>query len=152
VTITIRRAVDADLPVLLALYAELHPDDVPPPPEAAAKIWRQIEEQSGRSVLVAMLGGVGLDEIVAGTADCTVLPNLTRGGRPFMLVENVVVAQVYRRLGVGRALLAAAVTDANGAGCYKVQLLSRDTRSAAHAFYEALGFRAVAQGYRRYLS
>jgi len=36
------------------------------------------------------------------------------------------------------------------AGCYKVQLLSRKHRHGAHAFYEALGFEASAEGFRRY--
>lgn len=87
---------------------------------------------------------------VVGTVDCTVLPNLTRGTRPFMLVENVVVAAAHRRAGVGSALLEAAVRLAHQAGCYKVQLLSRTERDTAHAFYESRGFRAVAQGYRLY--
>jgi GNAT superfamily N-acetyltransferase len=68
-----------------------------------------------------------------------------------MLVENVVVTAGHRRAGVGAALLRAAVTMAREAGCYKVQLLSRAERRAAHAFYESRGFRAVAQGYRLYL-
>jgi ribosomal protein S18 acetylase RimI-like enzyme len=88
---------------------------------------------------------------VIGTVDCAALPNLTRGARPFMLVENVVVSGEYRRAGVGSALLEAAMRLARQAGCYKVQLLSRAERSAAHAFYESRGFRPVAQGYRRYL-
>lgn len=136
----------ADLTALLALYAELHPDDPPVSSESAAVVWRQIAEQRGRTVLVAELDGV-----VAGTADCTVLPNLTRGARPLMLIENVVVAAAFRRAGIGRALLAAAVTAARSAGCYKLQLLSRSDRRAAHAFYESCGFQALAQGYRLYL-
>jgi N-acetylglutamate synthase-like GNAT family acetyltransferase len=88
-------------------------------------------------VLVADCAGT-----VAGTLDCAVLPNLTRGARPFMLIENV---------GVGSALLAAAVGLARQAGRDKLQLLSRAGRHTAHAFYQAAGFQAVAQGYRRYL-
>jgi hypothetical protein len=37
---------------------------------------------------------------------------------------------------------------ARAAGCYKVQLLSRMDRAAAHALYEASGLRPVAAGYR----
>ncbi len=40
---------------------------------------------------------------------------------------------------------------AREAGCYKVQLASTDTRSAAHRFYESQGFSASAVGLRRYL-
>jgi ribosomal protein S18 acetylase RimI-like enzyme len=146
VTITIRPAVEADLPALLGLYAQLHPDDPVLPAVRAAQIWREIAGQPGRRVLLATM-----DEAVVGTMDCAVLPNLTRSGRPFMLVENVVVATAARRQGVGRRLLAAAVAGARAEGCYKVQLLSRSDRADAHAFYESCGFRSVAAGYRRYL-
>ena len=144
--ITVRPASQADVPALLDLYAELHPADLPPSAETALDVWRAIEAQRGRKVLFAQSAGT-----VVGTVDCAVLPNLTRGARPFMLVENVVVTAGYRQTGVGSALLKAAVSLARHAGCYKVQLLSRAERHAAHAFYESRGFRAVAQGYRLYL-
>ena len=138
-------AEEADLPALLALYADLHPADQALALDVALPVWRQIQAQPGRRVLLAECGGQP-----AGTADCTILPNLTRGGRPFMLVENVVVGQAHRRRGVGTALLAAASDLARSAGCYKAQLLSWADRTGAHAFYEACGFAPSAQGYRRY--
>src|SRR5690242_7288966 len=144
--VTIRPASQADVPALLDLYAELHPADLPPSAATALDVWRAIETQRGRTVLVAVSAGA-----VVGTVDCAVLPNLTRGARPFMLVENVVVTAGYRRVGVGAALVEAAVSLDRQAGCYKVQLLSRAERHTAHAFYESRGFRAVAQGYRIYL-
>ncbi|KDN18776.1 GNAT family N-acetyltransferase [Amycolatopsis rifamycinica] len=145
-TITTRLASEADVPALLALLRELHPEDPVPSARAAAAAWRAIENQPGRAILLAESGGV-----VAGTIDCVTLPNLTRGARSFMLVENVVVAAAHRRSGVGAALMEAAFAMARQARCYKVQLLSRSGRDAAHAFYESRGFRAVAQGYRVYL-
>jgi ribosomal protein S18 acetylase RimI-like enzyme len=144
--ISVRPATQADVPALLNLYTELHPADPPPSVQTALDVWRAIEAQDGRTVLVAEAGGT-----VVGTVDCAVLPNLTRGARPFALIENVVVAAGHRRSGVGSSLLEAAVCLARQAGCYKVQLLSRTERLSAHAFYESLGFRAVAQGYRLYL-
>jgi GNAT superfamily N-acetyltransferase len=143
---TVRPATEADVPALLSLFAELHPADPPLPPQTAREIWRAIAAQPGRSVLVAESAGT-----VVGTLDCATLANLTRGGRPFMLVENVVVTAGHRREGVGAALLDHAVFLARRAGCYKIQLLSRAERRAAHAFYESRGFRTTAQGYRRYL-
>ncbi|MCE7002535.1 GNAT family N-acetyltransferase [Kibdelosporangium philippinense] len=144
-TITIRPASEVDLPALLALYAELHPADPTLSTEVALDTWRAIEAQAGRAILVAESDGV-----VVGTIDCTTLPNLTRGGRPFMLVENVVVTEGLRRSGIGVALVTAAIALAKETQCYKIQLLSRASRTAAHAFYESLGFRTVAQGYRLY--
>ncbi|GIJ47144.1 acetyltransferase [Virgisporangium aliadipatigenens] len=143
--IVVRPAVQDDLPALLELYAELHPADPPLATHTATEVWRAVEAQAGRTILVAEAGAA-----LAGTIDCTVLPNFTRAARPFMLVENVVVSAGYRRAGVGTALMEAAVRLARQAGCYKVQLLSRTDRKGAHAFYEARGFRAAAQGYRLY--
>lgn len=143
--ITVRTAVERDLPVLLALYRELNPDDAALPPEVARAGWERIAAQQGRTVLVAEAGGA-----VVGTADSIVMPNLTRGGRGILFVENVVVAEAGRRRGVGRRLLDAMVDLAEEAGCYKVQLLAADD-AYVHTFYEACGFEPLAQGFRRYL-
>jgi GNAT superfamily N-acetyltransferase len=141
----IRPAVESDLAQLLELYAQLHRSDPPLPSDTARAIWRQIEAQAGRAVLVAVDG-----DTVAGTVDVTVLPNLTRAGRPFVLVENVVVREAHRRSGIGARLMGEVETLARAAGCYKIQLMSGAARSGAHSFYEAIGFQH-AQGYRRYL-
>ncbi|MGR4849948.1 GNAT family N-acetyltransferase [Streptomyces sp. LARHCF252] len=143
--ITVRSAAEADLAALLALYRELNPDDAPLPEAAADAIWAAISGQQGRTVLVADADGT-----VAGTADCVVMPNLTRGGRAILFVENVVVAGGFQRRGVGRQLVEAAVRLGESAGCYKVQLLAADD-AYVHSFYEACGFKALAQGFRRYV-
>ncbi|WP_330237650.1 GNAT family N-acetyltransferase [Streptomyces sp. NBC_00525] len=144
--ITVRPALEPDLPALLALHRELNPDDAPLDAESAAAVWRCIAAQRGRTVLVAEARGV-----VVGTADCLVMPNLTRGGRGILFVENVVVAAAGRRRGVGRCLLEAVVRLGDEAGCYKVQLLAADD-AYVHTFYAACGFEPLAQGFRRYLA
>ncbi|MFF2065695.1 GNAT family N-acetyltransferase [Streptomyces sp. NPDC058200] len=143
--ITVRSADRADLPFLLGLYRELNPDDAPLPAETAGAVWSAIAAQQGRTVLVAERGGV-----VVGTADCVVLPNLTRGGRSILFVENVVVAGAARRHGVGKQLMDAVVALGRSSGCYKVQLLAADD-AYVHTFYEACGFQVLAQGFRRYV-
>ncbi len=144
--ITTRAATESDLPSLLALLGQLNPEDPALTPADAARVWREIAAQPGRTVLVAELDGA-----VVGTADCAVIANLTRGGRPLMVLENIVVDAARRRRGVGARLLEAAVSIAETAGCYKVGLSSRKSRTEAHAFYEAAGFTASAEGYRLYL-
>nr|WP_052478386.1 GNAT family N-acetyltransferase [Kibdelosporangium sp. MJ126-NF4]CEL18029.1 Acetyltransferase [Kibdelosporangium sp. MJ126-NF4]CTQ90743.1 Acetyltransferase [Kibdelosporangium sp. MJ126-NF4] len=142
----IRAATTKDLPAVLGLYAELHPDDPVPSTESAHQAWQVIQAQPGRAVLVAES-----DTALLGTADCMIQTNLTRGVRPLMLIENFVVTATARRTGIGAALLRSAVDMARSAGCYKVQLLSRATRTDAHAFYESQGLKPLAQGYRLYL-
>lgn len=143
--ITVRTAAENDLPALLALYRELNPEDAALAPGTAHDVWEEISRQRGRTVLMADSG----DEPV-GTADCLVMPNLTRGGRAILFVENVVVAGTAQRRGVGRLLMDAAVRLAEESGCYKVQLLAADD-VYVHTFYEACGFKAAAQGFRRYI-
>ncbi|MFG2398447.1 GNAT family N-acetyltransferase [Streptomyces lydicus] len=121
-------------------------DDVPMPRASAESIWSAMSGQQGRTILVA-----DTDGIVAGTADCLLMPNLTRNGRAILFVENVVVANSFQRRGIGRQLMTAAVELGESAGCYKVQLLAADD-AYVHTFYEACGFKAQAQGFRRYLS
>jgi ribosomal protein S18 acetylase RimI-like enzyme len=144
--ITVRPATEADLPALLSLYRELHPEDPPLPRATSDAVWAAMAGQQGRTVLVADAG-----DTVAGTVDCLVMPNLTRGGRAIMFVETVVVAACFRRRGIGRRLLDAAARLAEAGGCYKLQLLAADDEYV-HGFYEACGFTSRAQGFRRYLA
>ncbi|MFI1497584.1 GNAT family N-acetyltransferase [Streptomyces platensis] len=143
--IIVRSASEEDLSSLLGLYGELNPDDAPLPQQSADGIWASICKQQGRTVLVAEVSGV-----VVGTADCMILPNLTRGGRAILFVENVVVAGSVQRQGIGQRLMQAAVHLGEAAGCYKAQLLAADDEYV-HTFYEACGFKPAAQGFRRYL-
>lgn len=144
-TITVRAAQAADLQALMSLFAEMHPADPAVTPEAAALVWAQIEAQQGRTVLVAELDGA-----VVGTVDCALLPNLTRGARPSILVENVVVAERMRRHGVGSALFNAVTELAKQHDCYKIQLMTGSQTEGTHAFYRSVGLEPRAQGYRRY--
>ena len=132
--------------MLLTLYGELNPDDGPLPQASADAVWAAISSQQGRTVLVADADGT-----VIGAADCLIMPNLTRGGRGILFVENVVVSSPFQRRGVGRQLMEAAVQLGKAAGCYKVQLLAADDEYV-HTFYEACDFRALASGFRRYLA
>jgi GNAT superfamily N-acetyltransferase len=79
------------------------------------------------------------------------VPNLTHGGAPWAIVENVVVDAAVRRCGVGRRLMEDVAHRCRTAGCYKIQLLSRKHRAEAHSFYRMLGFEASAEGFRCYL-
>jgi ribosomal protein S18 acetylase RimI-like enzyme len=119
---------------------------MPADPGPATAILTEIRSVAGRALLVAVV-----DERVVGTADCMIVVNLTHAGKPFATVENVVVDADTRRAGIGSALMGAVLERAERAGCYKVQLISRKDRPAAHEFYRSLQFDASAEGFRRYL-
>jgi len=145
----VRRAAATDLEQLLALYRELSdPPEQPGPPagaEAEAALAATLADPS-RHLVVATVNGE-----VVGTADLLIVANLTHGARPWGIVENVVVTHTHRGTGVGSAVLEHLIAIARQAGCYKVQLLSAKHRRNAHAFYRAIGFEPVAEGFKLYL-
>ena len=85
----------------------------------------------------SMIGAERAGQIVA-MATLHILPNLTQSGRPYGLVENVVTLSTARKQGYGRAVMAAVISRADAAGCYKIMLLTGS--AAAVGFYERLGF------------
>ncbi len=77
---------------------------------------------------------------VVGTYALLVMHNLAHQGTPSAIVEDVVVSAEHQSQGIGRAMMAHAMTQAREAGCYKLVLSSNQKRERAHAFYESLGF------------
>ncbi len=131
----IRFATINDLPGILALYAQLNPDDPPIDAATAAGIW-----EAGESGDILRYVVAADSEIIVGTCNVAVIPNLTRAGRPYAVIENVITDRDRRGKGIGRAIVEKAVDFAKARGCYKVLLLSSAKRKEAHRFYEAIGF------------
>lgn len=88
---------------------------------------------------------------VIGTMMLMIVPNLSHRALPWAVVENVVVDSSNRRKGVGKLLMDYALMRAREAGCYKIQLSSNKSREEAHKFYESIGYKASAEGFRLYL-
>ena len=59
---------------------------------------------------------------------------------PIGRISALVVEEARRGEGIGRALVAAAERALRDAGCELIELTSRVDRTAAHAFYEHLGY------------
>jgi GNAT superfamily N-acetyltransferase len=125
---------EGDLERLLALYRHLHARDEAPP-EAAPAIWQQILGDPQQIYL-----GAFADGLLVAACNAAVVPNLTRGGRPYALIENVVTHADYRRRGIASRLMRALMDRCWRLGCYKLMLLSAAERAEAHEFYAALGF------------
>jgi GNAT superfamily N-acetyltransferase len=147
--LTVRAARHGDLDALLSLYGELAGSREAAAPagrsESEAVVGRILADDS-RHLVVASIDGE-----VVGSADMLLVPNLTHHGKPWAIVENVIVAPGRRRTGVGRRVMEHLLGVAAAAGCYKVQLLSDERRTEAHGFYRSLGFREAAKGFKRYL-
>lgn len=143
----IRVARAADLASVLGLSAQLHPagtvnwfdEKVRSPgsdlPKKPIGIWKEMLSDPKLLCLVAFADGKAV-----ATCVLVIVPNLTRGGRPFAVVENVVTDQAFRRKGIGQAILRHALKIAQAKGCYKVMLMTGSKRKAVHQFYEKAGF------------
>lgn len=103
----------------------------------------RIERDADYMVLVCDRNG----DLIASVT-IVVIANLTRGGRPYALIENVVTRKQYRRRGYASALLHEAVEQARRRGCYKVMLLTGRNDAGTLAFYERAGFRQSKTGFQ----
>jgi GNAT superfamily N-acetyltransferase len=125
-----------DLDSLLRLYAHLHASDDPAPVNnELAEVWSEVLGNPR----CRYFGGFVSGELVSS---CTimVIPNLTRGARPYGLIENVVTHHAHRGQGYGKALLAQALKFGWSQHCYKVMLMTGRLDNATHHFYESAGF------------
>ncbi|MGY8661024.1 GNAT family N-acetyltransferase [Bradyrhizobium sp. UFLA05-109] len=139
----VRSALPADLPQLLALYPHLDPADRIPSLDVAKRRLEELQRYHGSAIFI----GIAEDAIVAS---CTliVVPNLTRGGQPYGLIENVVTHAASRGRGYGKQLLHAAVAAAWQADCYKVMLMTGSTKPSTLAFYASAGFEQNKTGFQ----
>ncbi|MGO4387737.1 GNAT family N-acetyltransferase [Microvirga sp. 2YAF29] len=133
--IEIRPARKRDLTELLVLYRHLNRADPALEPEAAEKIWDNLLERPGVTIHVAELAGR-----LVGSCTLIVVPNLTRNGCPYALIENVVTHEAHRGLGIGHAVLSSAIDQAWRENCYKIMLMTGRKDEAINRFYEKAGF------------
>ena len=66
---------------------------------------------------------------------------------PFVTIAGLIVEREHRRQGIGRMLMAEAEAWAKARGCSIVRLWSSAARTAAHRFYEQLGYANVKTQY-----
>lgn len=131
--IEFREAGSDDLDGILALYGQLHPAD--PPVRDAPGVFGAIIQTPGLHLFVLEDEGA-----IVATTYLNLVPNLTRGGSPYGVIENVVVDEARRGTGLGKQIMASTLQAAWDAGCYKVMLQTGSRRESTHAFYRRCGF------------
>jgi GNAT superfamily N-acetyltransferase len=132
----VRQATAADLPSVLALYAQPAMDNGQVLAiEEAEQLLAQFSHYPNYRLFVAC----DADRVV-GTFALLIMHNLAHQGTPSAIVEDVVVSDAHQSQGIGRDMMHHAMTLAREAGCYKLVLSSNQKRERAHAFYESLGF------------
>jgi GNAT superfamily N-acetyltransferase len=134
--VEIRRIQASELGELLALYRHLHEADDPlPASDRVEGVWREIQADPNQHYV-----GLFANGLLVASCVLSIVPNLTRGCRPYGLVENVVTHRDHRRKGCGKAVLEAALKHAWHRNCYKVMLLTGRKDEGIYRFYESAGF------------
>ncbi len=104
----IRNIKNNEMNKLLNLYTHLHRKDAPLPEKSKLKsIWEEIKTNPLLHYFV-----VEYNNEIVSSCTLSVIPNLTRGGRPYGLIENVVTHADYRRRGFGLSILQFALETA----------------------------------------
>jgi len=126
-----------DLADLLRLYSQLNNEDPSIEKDLLEEIWNQTNENKSIKYI-----GVFLDNLLVSACQMVVVPNLTRGGQPYCLIENVVTRTDQQNKGYGKALLKYTTELAWSQQCYKVMLMSGRKEEAVLKFYKSAGFSA----------
>ena len=125
-----------ELNQLLDLYKHLNSDD----PELNIDekltiLWLEILENPNHFCLV-----IEEDNKIVSSCNLIIIENLTRGARPYALIENVVTHRDYRKRGCAAAILKRAIEIAKDKNCYKVMLMTSRKDDSTLKFYEEAGF------------
>ena len=145
----IRSATRADLPALIALYAD---DDLGKAREGCepdaryTAAYEALERDPNHILAVGEIGSV-----IAATLLLSFIPGLSRHGAWRAQIEAMRVARGMRGRGLGKAMLDWAIAKASERGCDLVQLTSDRRRTDAHRFYERAGFAPTHFGFKLFL-
>lgn len=131
----IREITNADFDGLMTLYMQLHDNPFPERDERVNGVWESILNDPNHHIIVAEEDGK-----IAASCVCVIIPNLTRGQRPYAFVENVITDEAYRRRGLAKACLDFAYDIAKRENCYKMMLLTGSKQQGTLDFYEKCGY------------
>jgi len=141
--IVIRPVAVADLSTLLALYQHLNAEDPVLDLPLAKGRFAEIMAHPGMTIFAAFAG----DEAVSSVT-LVVIPNLTRGGASYALIENVVTHSDYRQRGFAGTVIGRAIAAAWEKNCYKVMLLTGSKEPSTLRFYANCGFSQDKTGFQ----
>ncbi|NEI71433.1 GNAT family N-acetyltransferase [Rhizobium lusitanum] len=141
--IVLRPVANADLATLLALYRHLNTEDPSLDMRLAESRFAEILIHPGMTIFAAFAGAQAVSSVTL-----IVIPNLTRGGAPYALIENVVTHADYRQRGLAGKVIRKAIASAWEKGCYKVMLLTGSKDPATLRFYANCGFMQDKTGFQ----
>lgn len=149
-TFRLRRATLGDLPVVVRLLADDALGAGREASEDMAPYERAFEAIDGDPAHVLVVGELmphgELRGPVVATFQLSFLPGISRKGAWRSQMEGVRVDDGYRSQGLGELMVGWAIGESRRRGCALMQLTTHKSRTAAHRFYERLGFEASHEG------
>jgi|GEM_PF-162363 len=148
----VRRAVQADLPAIVAMLADDELGSTREAPDAAtddryAAAFAAIDADPNQALVVLDDAGS-----VVGCLQLTFIPGLSLHGAWRGQIEAVRVVTSRRGEGLGRIMLNWAIAESRRRGCTLVQLTTNKVRIDALRFYRSLGFVDSHEGLKLYMS
>ena len=131
----LREAVQDDLFELLNLYLFLHEKEIPEDSPHLQQVWSEMISDQRHHVIVKEVEGR-----IVSSCICVIIPNFTRGVRPYALIENVVTREEDRGKGYASACLEYAKKIAKEENCYKMMLLTGSKSASTQNFYKGAGY------------
>jgi GNAT superfamily N-acetyltransferase len=145
----IRKARLSDLPALIHLYDHLRGGL-----GYVKKKPMEITVQH-KKALVKMLKNKQIQVLVVesrgkvvGTCTLYVMDRVYWQGKPWGILDSIVVAESSQGQGLGSVLIRHAIKLCKKAGCVQLNLTSNTQRTRAHIFYESLGFERTYIGFK----
>lgn len=134
----VREAMKKDLDEVLKLYLFLHEKSIPEQSKHLISTWNQIVDDENHHLIVNII-----DNKIVSSCACVIIPNLTRGVRPYAFVENVVTHKDYRGKGYATECLRYARDIAVKQNCYKMMLLTGSKDPKTLRFYQNAGYNST---------
>jgi len=135
--ISLRRAVPADIPVILDFLHELavyqrEPDSLTATPERIRRYY--FEDDAPVTCVLAEKDGAAVGMMTV----CESFSGFK--AKPILFIDCLIVKETARGLGAGRTLIAEATRLAEARGCCRVELNVYDWNTDAQAAYRRSGF------------
>ena len=134
----VREANEQELQEILRLYLHLHEDHIPEDSDHLQDTWMQIIHDPNHHLIVNEVNGK-----IVSSCVCVIIPNLTRGIRPYAFIENVVTDSACQGKGYATQCLNYAKRIAQAQGCYKMMLLTGSKSERTLDFYRRAGYNSA---------
>lgn len=134
----VREIKSDELRELLTLYLHLHENSVPEMTKHLEDTWDMIMNDDNHHIIVKIADGK-----IVSSCVCVIIPNLTRGIRPYAFIENVVTDEAYRGKGYATECLDFAKKIAKDENCYKMMLLTGSKQTSTLKFYQRAGYNST---------